>query len=98
MILNAFILSAITLAPGAVKPAAEENPVPVIIDTLQESHVMVLKEALPLSRTAVSATTLRQEVLNQTGTYRPQALSAQIRLDEEHARAFFAQPENREAD
>lgn len=27
-----------------------------------------------------------------------QALSAQIRLDEEHARAFFAQPENREAD
>ena len=78
MILNAFILSAITLAPGLVKPAAEENPVPVIIDTLQESHVTALKEALPLSRTAVSATTLRQEVLNQTGTYRPQALSAQM--------------------
>ena len=78
MILNAFILSAIIVAPGPVKPAAEENPVPVIIDTLQESHVTALKEALPLSRTAVSATTLRQEVLNQTGTYRPQALSAQM--------------------
>ena len=78
MILNAFILSAIIVAPGLVKPAAEENPVPVIIDTLQESHVTALKEALPLSRTAVSATTLRQEVLNQTGTYRPQALSAQM--------------------
>ena len=78
MILNAFILSAVIVAPGPVKPAAEENPVPVIIDTLQESHVTALKEALPLSRTAVSATTLRQEVLNQTGTYRPQALSAQM--------------------
>ncbi len=78
MILNAFILSAVIVAPGPVKPAAEENPVPVIIDTLQESHVTALKEALPLSRTAVSAMTLRHEVLNQTGTYRPQALSAQM--------------------
>ena len=69
MILNAFILSAIVLASEPVKPA---------IDTLQESHVTALKEPLPLSRTAVSATTLRQEVLNQTGTYRPQALSAQM--------------------
>ncbi len=78
MILNAFILSAIIVAAGPVKPAAETHPEPVIIDTLQESHVTALKEALPLSRTAVSATTLRQEVLNQTGTYRPQALSAQM--------------------
>ena len=59
MILNAFILSAIILAPGPVKPAVEEHPVAVIIDTLQESHVTALKETLPLSRTAVSATTLR---------------------------------------
>lgn len=55
-----------------------DGPEPVLVDTLQESHVTALKEALPLSRTAVSATTLRQEVLNQTGTYRPQALSAQM--------------------
>ena len=75
MITKVLILSLLVNASVIECP---DGPEPVLVDTLQESHVTALKEPLPLSRTAVSATTLRQEVLNQTGTYRPQALSAQM--------------------
>lgn len=76
MILNAIILSCILIGDGMGPVTAPGTP--TLIDTLQESHVTALKEALPLSRTAVAATTLGMRDLKAAGVYRPQALSAQM--------------------
>lgn len=51
---------------------------PVVTDTLQESRVTALKENVPTARLASSVSVLGSAVLRQTGTYRPNQLSALV--------------------